>query len=146
MSVLISGCPTDQLCMEKGLKQGDSLSPFIFNTLIKALNSVLLNATDLNLLKGVRLGLGEVNITHRQFTDDTIVFIEPSMQSLLTLKRILRCFKIVFGLQINFHKSSLARVGKSNSPNKEWDYVLRCRKLLFRLPILVFCAEPTPEL
>ncbi|KAI9187301.1 hypothetical protein LWI28_026562 [Acer negundo] len=117
LSVLMNGSPTEQFGIERGIRQRDPLSPFLFNIIIEALNGILMKAANLHMLKGVVFGLREVNITHLQFADDTIVFIDPSLSSLLTLKRILRCFELVSGLRINFHKSCIVRVGTLNFRN-----------------------------
>ncbi|KAK2656845.1 hypothetical protein Ddye_009897 [Dipteronia dyeriana] len=57
------------------------------------------------------------------FVDDMISFLEPNMEYLLNVKRILRCFELVSGLRVNFHKSCLVRVGK--------------KRPLFPIPIVV---------
>lgn len=74
VSVLVNGSPTNEFCPEKGLRQGDPLSPFLFNIVAEGLNILFQRAKALELIKGVVIGLREVNVTHLQFTDDTIVF------------------------------------------------------------------------
>lgn len=42
-----------------------------------------------------------------QFADDTLLFLPANLDMVRNLKRILRCFEIIFGLKINYHKSSM---------------------------------------
>ncbi|KAK2635471.1 hypothetical protein Ddye_030263 [Dipteronia dyeriana] len=112
--VLVNGSPTPQFGMEKGLRQGDPLSPFLFNIASKGLNCLLHKAVNLDLMCGERIGNGEVHISYLQFVDDTILFIKPKTDYLCNAKRILRCFQLVSGLKINFHKSCVVRVGKNS--------------------------------
>ncbi|KAK2652396.1 hypothetical protein Ddye_012252 [Dipteronia dyeriana] len=98
--------------MKRGLHQGDPLSPFLFNIAVEVLNCLFLKPSDSNLLKGVKFGLDGVHVTQLQFTDDTIIFIEPKLEYLLNVKRTLRYFELASGLRINFHKSCIVQVGK----------------------------------
>ena len=52
-------------------------------------------------------------ITHLQFADDTILFCEADWEEVVNLKRILRCFEVLSGLRINYHKSVVCGVGVS---------------------------------
>ena len=38
------------------------------------------------------------------------MFCEADMGVIIHIKRILRCFEIIFGLKINYHKSTLSGV------------------------------------
>ena len=111
ISVLVNGSPTDEFSPSKGLRQGDPLSPFLFNIVVEGLNLLLARAIDLGLIKGDSLGHSEIQLTHLQFVDDTLLFCEAEEAEVVTIKRILRCFEIVSGLKINFHKSVLCGVG-----------------------------------
>ncbi|GJY45302.1 RNA-directed DNA polymerase, eukaryota, reverse transcriptase zinc-binding domain protein [Tanacetum coccineum] len=55
-SVLINGSPTKEFKVEKGLRQGDPLSPFLFIIAIEALNVALLNACN-NTFHGVKCSI-----------------------------------------------------------------------------------------
>ncbi|KAK2642706.1 hypothetical protein Ddye_024469 [Dipteronia dyeriana] len=58
LSVLVNGCPTPQFGVEKGLRQGDPLSPFLFNIIVEGLNCLLHKAVNLGLMCGERFGNG----------------------------------------------------------------------------------------
>ncbi|KAK2654189.1 hypothetical protein Ddye_014045 [Dipteronia dyeriana] len=91
-------------------------------------------ARDRGLIKGIGFNNNEVRITHLQFADDTILFIDPYMEYLLNVKRVLRCFELVSGVKINFQKSFLVMVGKKNPNDELW---LRAfRSVAETLPII----------
>lgn len=87
--VLVNRSPTDQFYMEKGLHQGDPLSHFLFNLVVEVLSSLFEKARGLLLIKGAVFGDKSLQITHLQFVDDMILFIEPAMEYLANAKRIL---------------------------------------------------------
>ncbi|XP_058203083.1 uncharacterized protein LOC131317560 [Rhododendron vialii] len=110
MSILINGSPSPEFQTQKGLRQGDPQSPFLFNILGEALNIMLERAKDRNIIKGTKLGSNGVNISHLQLEDDTILFCNNDPEEMANIKRILRCFQLMSGLKINFSKSSLCGV------------------------------------
>ncbi|KAK2635501.1 hypothetical protein Ddye_030293 [Dipteronia dyeriana] len=90
VSLLVNGSPTKQFPLEKGLRQGNPLSPFLFNLVVEVLNTMLFRAKDLGLIKGV--GFGN-EVTH-------ITYLDPNLEYLLDAKRILRCFELASGLPL----------------------------------------------
>lgn len=110
MSVLINGSATEEFQTQKGLRQGDPLSPFLFNIVVEALNILLERARALNIIKGTQIGANGVIPSHLQFADDTILFCNNDRVELANIKRILRCFQLMSGLKINFSKSSVCGV------------------------------------
>ncbi|KAK2635517.1 hypothetical protein Ddye_030309 [Dipteronia dyeriana] len=105
MSVMVNGSPTPQFGMERGLRQGDPLSHFLFNIVVEGMNCLLLKARNLDLIGGESFD-NNVHISHLQFADDTILFIKPRIDYLLNVKRVLRCFELASGLKINFYGES----------------------------------------
>lgn len=78
------------------------------------------------MFRGIELD-GECDqLTHLQFVDDTLIFIEGSLESVKVVKRILQCFQLLTGLKINFNKSSLFSCDKNCSLVSEGAKLLRC--------------------
>nr|GEX23319.1 putative reverse transcriptase domain-containing protein [Tanacetum cinerariifolium] len=72
-SFLANGSPTKEFKIEKGLRQGDPLSPFLFILAVKALNVVFLEARNKNIFHGVDVGNDKIPISHFQFADDALI-------------------------------------------------------------------------
>ncbi|XP_028070421.1 uncharacterized protein LOC114272902 [Camellia sinensis] len=128
ISILVNGSPTKEFNPQKGLKQGDPLSLFLFNLVVEALNILFQRAMDLRLLKGVSVGANdEVQLSHLQFADNSLLFCEAELTEVLNLKRILRCFEVSSGLKINYHKSVVCGIGISGSSLVEFASLLNCK-------------------
>ena len=86
-SILVNGDLTRQFKMRRGLHQGCPLSLCLFNMVAEALSILLHKAVSLNLFNEIKVGNGEVLVSHLQYTDDTIIFIEPAVDQLLNVKK-----------------------------------------------------------
>jgi hypothetical protein len=128
-SVLVNGCPTDEFPIQRGLRQGDPLSPFLFLLAAEGLN-VLMNAVVReHQFHGYGVGTGgEVKLTHLQFADDTIIIGEKSWLNVRTMRAVLLLFEEVSGLKVNFHKSMLTGVNIPDSWLSEAASVMSCRR------------------
>ncbi|KAK3219979.1 hypothetical protein Dsin_013949 [Dipteronia sinensis] len=89
LSVLVNGSPSREFVVGRGLRQGNLLSPFLFNVAVEGLSALFRKAKDLDFVKGVYFGDGSVHVSHLQFADDTIVFIQPREDYLMNTRRIL---------------------------------------------------------
>ena len=101
LSVLINGTPSRQFRATRGIRQGCPLSPFLFNIVAEALSSLIYSAVSSNLFKGIKVGSEAVMVSHLQFADNTIIFCEPDLGQILNMKRVLRCYQVMSGLNIN---------------------------------------------
>lgn len=111
VSVLVNGSPTSEFSPSRGIRQGDPLSPFLFNIVVEGLNILLTRARELNLFKGGVIGANEISVSHLQFADDSIIFCEANWEEVMNIKRVLRCFEMISGLRINYHKSVISGIG-----------------------------------
>ncbi|KAK3231468.1 hypothetical protein Dsin_003349 [Dipteronia sinensis] len=128
LSVLVNGSPSRQFGIHRGLRQGDPLSPFLFNVAVEGLSALFKRAEDMDLMRGVTFGGGTIHVSHLQFVDDTMLFIQPRTDYLKNAKRILRCFEVASGLYINFHKSCVVKIGKCGDGTENWAAIVKCAK------------------
>lgn len=96
-SILINGSPTIPFKLHRGLRQGDPLSPFLFDLVVETLSLVIQKASCLGLWEGMEVSKGGEKITHLQYADDTIIFCPPKMAFLLNKKNphlVPTCFRV----------------------------------------------------
>ena len=74
--VLVNGEPSDPFCTEKGLRQGDPFSPYLFLLVQDSLDlSRLLNAgSSSGVYKGLKIKRNCPTLSHLFFADDLIFF------------------------------------------------------------------------
>ena len=112
--ILINGVPTGFFPSSKGLRQGDSLSPYLFTMGMEVLSIMLRRAAAGGFISGCNFRNGNGNIlsiSHLLFADDTIIFCEAKEDQLLYLSYILLWFEASSGLKINLDKSEVISVG-----------------------------------
>ncbi|GJZ67828.1 reverse transcriptase domain, reverse transcriptase zinc-binding domain protein [Tanacetum coccineum] len=111
ISVLVNGTPSKEFHMERGLRQGDPLSPFLFLLVVEALQVSILEACNKGLFKRVSLvGCGD-NLSLLQYADDALFFGKWSPSNANNLILILKCFEEASGLKVNLAKSRIFGVG-----------------------------------
>ena len=115
------------------MRQGDPLFPFLFLMADEVLNRLVDRAKELGFIKGASVGSSNFSLSHLQFADDTILFCEANVTEVTNIKRILRCFEVISGMKVNFHKSGVCGVGVENEILDECAGILRCKKQ--RLPM-----------
>ncbi|KAJ9542203.1 hypothetical protein OSB04_028709 [Centaurea solstitialis] len=72
VSVLINGTPTKQFALEKGVRQGDPLSQYLFIIATEGLVVALKEASDIGLLPGIKLPNNGPTIASLYFADDAL--------------------------------------------------------------------------
>ncbi|KAJ0533359.1 putative RNA-directed DNA polymerase [Helianthus annuus] len=127
-SVLVNGSPTQEFNCSRGLRQGDPLSPYLFVLAMEALTGVMKQACDIGVFKGLDLSQNGDPISHFLYADDVIFMGEGSLNNLVVLKRLLRCFYLSSGLKVNLKKSSLYGIGLEDNQVQLLANMLGCKR------------------
>ncbi|XP_058762959.1 uncharacterized mitochondrial protein AtMg01250-like [Vicia villosa] len=126
MSVLVNGCPTKEFCVEKGLIQGDHLSPFLFVLVAEGLTGLVRKSVANGVFKGMDIN-GNCGADILQFADDTLIVGEGIWNQVWSIKVVLKAFEMVSGLGINYHKSKLIGLNVTSNFLEDATYVLSCK-------------------
>ncbi|MCH79399.1 cysteine-rich receptor-like protein kinase [Trifolium medium] len=93
-SVLVNGSPTEEFPLERGLRQGDLLSPFLFLLAVEGLHVLMEAMVERNLFTGYNVGnINPVSVSHLQFADDTLLLGFKSWANVRALRAVLVLFE-----------------------------------------------------
>nr|GEZ14970.1 putative RNA-directed DNA polymerase, eukaryota, reverse transcriptase zinc-binding domain protein [Tanacetum cinerariifolium] len=129
--VIVNGSPTKEFDIQRGLRQGDLLFPFLFIIVVEALHINFQEAKAKGIFDGIKIGSNKVDVSHLQFTNDALILGKWSLENARTLCRILRCFNLASDLKVNFSKIKLFRVGVNASEIQGFANILDCQASTF---------------
>uniref|UniRef100_A0A803PLN3 Reverse transcriptase domain-containing protein n=1 Tax=Cannabis sativa TaxID=3483 RepID=A0A803PLN3_CANSA len=123
-SVLINGEKIGNFQPTRGLRQGDSLSPYLFLLCSEGLSCLIHNAERAGDINGVQFGKNRVKVSHLFFADDSFVFLNAKDTECDTMKLILQRYSTLSGQQINLDKSEVC-MGKRISSAQGQNFATR---------------------
>jgi hypothetical protein len=94
----------------KGLRQGDPLSPMLFNIVADMLVVMIERAKNDGLIEGVFTHLVDGGLSILQYADDTILFMEHDLQKASNLKLTVSALEKLSGLKISIRASCFVLV------------------------------------
>jgi hypothetical protein len=98
---------------KKGVRQGDPLSPILFNIVVDMLTIIINRAKSEGQIKGVIPNLIDDGLSILQYVDYTMLFMEHNIDEARNIKLLLSAFEKMSGLKINFHKSEIFCFGQA---------------------------------
>jgi retron-type reverse transcriptase len=98
---------------KKGVRQGDSLSPILFNIVVDMLAILIKRAKSEGKIESVIPHLVNDGLSILQYADDTILFMKHDLDRARNMKLLLSAFEELPGLKINFHKSEVFYFGEA---------------------------------
>ncbi|KAL0444005.1 UNVERIFIED_CONTAM: hypothetical protein Slati_2123200 [Sesamum latifolium] len=101
-----SGTQFGFLKVERGLHQGDPLSPYLFLFCAEAFSALISQAEGDGRLIAIQVARSGPSISHL-FAENTMIFCQATMESMHCIHWILNRFKAASGLQVNLQKSAI---------------------------------------
>ena len=105
--VLLNGQPKGFIVPERGLRQGDPLSPYLFILCTEALFANIKKEERLKCLTGLKIARASPPISHLLFADYSLFFCNAIVEDCSVILKLRRDYEKVSGQQINFSKSSI---------------------------------------
>ncbi|XP_022564339.1 uncharacterized protein LOC111208947 [Brassica napus] len=99
--------PRGHIVPQRGLRQGDPLSPYLFIMCTEALIANIKKAERGYHFTGMKVARACPSISHLLFVDDSLFFCKAHKEECHTILRILKEYEVVSGQLINFQKSSI---------------------------------------
>jgi hypothetical protein len=106
-AILINGNPFKTFHPQRGLRQGDPLSPYLFIICADVLYAMLSKAQSNNLIHGVKVAPSAPEITHLFFADDSILFCRETEEEARQIKQIISTYQQASGQLVNYNKSEI---------------------------------------
>ncbi|KAG7578757.1 Ribonuclease H-like superfamily [Arabidopsis thaliana x Arabidopsis arenosa] len=105
--VLLNGQPRGLIVPERGLRQGDPLSPYLFILCTEVLIANIRKAERDKLITGIKVATASPSVSHLLFADDSLFFCKANKDQCGVILGILKQYEAVSGQQINYSKSSI---------------------------------------
>ena len=104
--VIVNGHMSEWFSPQRGCRQGDALSPYLFILCAEILSILLRNNPN---IKGIMIDKKEFIVS--QYADDTSIFLDGTQKSLSTTMSVLKFYGKISGLNINMEKTKVIWFG-----------------------------------
>ncbi|XP_074315218.1 uncharacterized protein LOC141651402 [Silene latifolia] len=105
-SIVLNGQPHGYFKGQRGLRQGDPISPLLFTLCMEYLSRVLDEVCSLPGFKFHPLCKG-LKLVHLIFNDDLLIFCKGDLRSVVSIMEVFKCFSAASRLQISSKKSDI---------------------------------------
>lgn len=118
-SVVVNGNITDEFKSERGIRQGDPLSPYLFLICMEGFSALLNKAKEERSIRGIQACRGGPSINHLLFADDSLIFGKTRRGEINKIASVIELFEKSLGQLVNFSKSALMVSSRMSNEVKE---------------------------
>jgi hypothetical protein len=111
----------------KSLRQGDPLSPLLFNLVVDVFTRMLSRAANRGYITELMTALYPRGVISLQYADDTLLFLGNDAQEACHLKWIIVCFEHLSGMKINYNKSDLTSINLEEDEAVRFASIFCCK-------------------
>jgi hypothetical protein len=126
----------------KGVKQGDPLSPILFNLVADCLTRMIRKAQDNGLIVGLADNLIPKGVVVLQYADDIIICLKNDMDNARSMKLLLYWYEMMSGLKINFTNSEVVLINGDENTNTQLAELFNCQIGMFPIKYLGVPVSP----
>jgi hypothetical protein len=94
----------------KGLREGDPLSPVLFNLVVDIFTRMLIKAIAKGYIHGFMQSVCPEGVISLQYADDALLFLRHNIKDSCHLKWLMMCFEHLSSMKINYSKSDMVPV------------------------------------
>ncbi|MCH81009.1 non-LTR retrotransposon transposase, partial [Trifolium medium] len=118
-----NGARLEMFKPQRGIRQGDPISPYLFVLCMDKLLHLIIHAVDEGKWKGIKAGRNGPMVSHLMFADDLLLFGEASENQTRCVMDILQQFCCMSGQQVSQEKTSVPLHGRAPK-RSDFQYIL----------------------
>ncbi|XP_048630790.1 uncharacterized protein LOC125604440 [Brassica napus] len=107
-SVLINGEPSRTIKPQRGLRQGDPISPYLYIICTEGLSRLIKQNIQEKKIHGFQASRSGPPISHLLFADDSLLFCKATEEEAINISKILKTYQKASGQEVNYNKSAIS--------------------------------------
>ncbi|KAL9668150.1 hypothetical protein QQ045_002525 [Rhodiola kirilowii] len=123
-SIKVNGSYTASLVPQRGLRQGDPLSPYLYILCTEWFSARIREYNMYGLVDGIKICRRAPYVSHLLFADDSLLYLKVTQNSIQKLRELLDEYECISGQGVNFSKSEI--MTSRNLSDSLRNFIINC--------------------